>query len=897
MSGSTQPPRFAERLLGLSLPQQEWRDSILGDLREEYVMTRKQQGAGVAWRWYWAQAFSIGTRGLAARWRPRRPQEGGLSRSADIDARAGWLAGASRDARHAWRTLARRPGTSLVIVSTLALALSTNATSVAIMDAIVLRPFRFPDLDRIVMVASSDTQQGPFDRESVSPGDFRDWRREARTITHLSAAEWWDANLSGIDTPEQVAGFRVTADFFDAIGQRPVIGRPFQLAEETLGNHRRVVLGHALWTRLFASDPQVVGRTLRIDGEPFEVVGVAPEGFAIPDGAQMWSPLAYSPEEGNNRRGGHLVTVARLAEGATLQDARAELGAIAERQRREYPETNARIPNSVVTFTAGMSDPGAAPFMSVMMAASVLLLLIACANIANLLLARGAERGQEFAMRLALGASRARLAWQLLIEGALLSSIAIVLAIPLAWLGLALSRASIPPSVIRFVPGWAYLDISPVVFWSSAFFGFVATLLFALVPAIQTVRGDVADSLRQGTRTTTAPRQRLWLRNSLAAAQVALTLALLFGSGLILSAADRAVNGAFGFEKRDLLVARLVLPERPYADATRRRQFIEGVLERVRAIPAVSSASMISNLPYGGNNTSREFWIDGVTLQPGEVRRVDYRRATPEYFATMKIAMLSGRSFNDGDRVDTTQVAIISRIVADRYFNDPNPLGRQFRLTADGPPITVIGVAGDILHDWFQQRRAPTVYRPLAQDPPFAHSFVVRTVGNPVSVAGDLRRAVNAIDPDQPIIALETMESLVEERSAGLNFIAKALGVVAVIALVLAVMGLYSLMAYMVSRRTQELGVRMALGATKWQVIGVTSGQGIRITFAGLLLGILAAIGIGRLMESVLFGVVSTSVLQLTLLVILVAAVSLLATYIPARRTSRLDPTLALRSE
>lgn len=395
----------------------------------------------------------------------------------------------------------------------------------------------------------------------------------------------------------------------------------------------------------------------------------------------------------------------------------------------------------------------------------------------------------------------------------------------------------------------------------------------------------------------TAPRQRLWLRNSLAAAQVALTLALLFGSGLILSAADRAVNGAFGFEKRGLLVARLVLPERPYADATRRRQFIEGVLERVRAIPAVSSASMISNLPYGGSNTSREFWIDGVTLQPGEVRRVDYRRATPEYFATMKIPMLSGRSFNDGDRVDSTQVATISRIVADRYFNDPNPLGRQFRLTADGPPIKVIGVAGDILHDWFQQRRAPTVYRPLAQDPPFAHSFVVRTVGNPVSVAGDLRRAVNAIDPDQPIIALETMESLVEERSAGLNFIAKALGVVAVIALVLAVMGLYSLMAYMVSRRTQELGVRMALGATKWQVIGVTSGQGIRITFAGLLLGILAAIGIGRLMESVLFGVVSTSVLQLTLLVILVAAVSLLATYIPAWRTSRLDPTLALRSE
>lgn len=500
-------------------------------------------------------------------------------------------------------------------------------------------------------------------------------------------------------------------------------------------------------------------------------------------------------------------------------------------------------------------------------------------------------------MRLALGASRARLALQLVIEGALLSSMAIVLAVPLAWLGLGLSRASIPPSIIRFVPGWAYLDISPVVFWSLAAFGLLATLLFALIPAIQTVRADVADTLRPGARTMTAPRQRHWLRNSLAAAQVALTLALLFGSGLILTAANRAVNGAFGFDKHDLLVARLVLPERPYADADRRRQFISGVLERVRAIPAVASGSMVSNLPYGGSSASREFWIDGVTLQPGEVRRAAYRPATPDYLATMKIPLLSGRGFNDGDRPDTTPVAIISQIVADRYFNDPNPIGRQFRVTRDGPLITVIGVCGDIIHDWFQQRRDPTVYRPLAQDAPYTHAFVLRTIGDPLSVASDLRRAVYAVDPDQPILSLQTMDQLVEDRSAGLNFIANALGVVALIALALAVMGLYSLMAYMVSRRTQELGVRMALGATKWQVIGLTSGQGVRITIAGLVLGGLAAIGIGRLLESVLFGVVSTSATQLSLLALLVAGVSLLASYLPARRTAHLDPMLALRAE
>ncbi|MGH9173187.1 MAG: FtsX-like permease family protein, partial [Vicinamibacterales bacterium] len=290
-------------------------------------------------------------------------------------------------------------------------------------------------------------------------------------------------------------------------------------------------------------------------------------------------------------------------------------------------------------------------------------------------------------------------------------------------------------------------------------------------------------------------------------------------------------------------------------------------------------------------------WIDGVTLQPGEVRRVDYRRITPEYFATMRIPLLAGRALNTGDREETQAVALISRSVVTQYWNDADPIGREFRLTQDGPPITVVGVVGDVLHDWFQQRRAPTVYRPLAQEAPFGHAYVVRTVGDPMSIAGDLRRAVAAADADQPIIALESMESLIVQRTAGLTFIARSLSVMALIALLLAVMGLYSLMAFMVSRRTQEFGVRLALGATRWQVIGLTTRQGLRITVAGLIIGSAAAIGLGRVMEAVLYGVVATSAWQLALLVVLTAAVSALASYIPARRTANLDPTVALRAE
>jgi putative ABC transport system permease protein len=895
-SRRSQPPRLAELILAATVRDEAWRDAILGDLREEYGVTRTQHGAGPARWWYWSQALAIGVRGVLARI-GRGRQSAALLRSAEIETREGWRAGSTRDFRHAWRTLARRPGTSAVIIVTLALALATNSTSFAIMDAIVLRPFRFPDVDRMLIIASSDPTEGPLDKESVTPADFRDWRREARTLTHFSAAEWWDANLSGVDQPEQVPGYRVTADFFTALGTRPILGRPFLEEEETPGRHRRAVLGHALWTRLFAADPSVIGRTMRLDGEAYEVVGVAPQGFAIPDGAQVWSPLAYTQEERANRRNRSLVVVARLADGRTMSDARAEMRSLTERLARDHPDTNANVPNTVVTFTQGMSDPGAGPFMSTIMAASVLLLLIACANIANLLLARGSERTQEFAMRLALGAGRGRLAWQLMIEAALVAMVAVVLAVPLAWLGLLLARASIPASVIRFVPGWHYLGLSPVVFWSTAAFGAIATLAFALVPVLHTVRAEVADTLRQGARTTTAPRQRYWLRNSLAAAQVAITLALLFGSAMTLTTADHAVNGAFGFDKKNVLVARLVLPERPYADAPRRRQFIEGVLERVRAIPAAGSAAMVSNLPYGGGNTRREFWLEGAVLQQGEVRYVDYRRITPDYFDTMRIPLLAGRAFNDGDREQTQAVAIISSALAQRYFNDGNPLGGQFRLARDGPPVTVVGVVGDVVHDWFQQRRAPTVYRPLAQDAPYAHAFVVRTIGDPPGVASELRGAVKAIDPDQPIVALHTMEVQVEERTAGITFIARALGVVAVIALVLAVMGLYSLLSFMVSRRTQEVGVRMALGATRWQVIGLTTVPGLRITVAGLLIGALAAAGIGRLMESVLFGSVASSVWQLAAIATFVGAVSLLASYVPARRMTHLDPTIALRAE
>lgn len=806
-----------------------------------------------------------------------------------------WWSGITRDVLYAWRAVSRRPALSGVVVVTLALALAANSTTFALMDAIVLRPYRFPGVERLLVVATNPPDQTLLDRESVSAGDFRDWERQSVTVRQWSLSQWWDANLSGVDIPEQVPGFRVSPGFFSLMGTAPVLGRAFLPEEAQPGRHRRVVLGHGLWTRRFAANPTIVGTMVRFDGEPYEVVGVAPEGFQVPDGAQVWSPLALTDEQWLDRRAGNFSTIARLADGATVDGARAELTTMVETQGRDHPDTNGKRAARVLAFTDGMADPGAGPFMAVWQVAAALLLLIACANIANLLMARGAERSQEYAVRLAMGAGRLRLFGQTLLEGLILSALAVAASLPFTAIGLAMSRQAIPPAVVRFIPGWNFIQIDTRLFLMTAALGTAAMLVFSLVPAQQAVRAPVADSLRQTGRSLTPGRSRQWLRSSLATAQVALALALLFGSGLMLTSADHTVNGALGFDKRHVLVGQLVLPSRTYENADKRRRFITQVMDTMRTIPAVSDVGMTSNIPAGFSNNGRQFWPEGQELTEADARYVNFRRTTSGYFSALRVPLLQGRWFEESDRLDSTPVAVVSAGLARLYWPDRDPLGKRFKLAVDGPWIAVVGVSGDVVHNWFTQRRDTTVYRPLNQDAPFAIAFTVRTVGDPSALAGDLRRAVAAVDADQPIASLTSMEDLVEERAAGFAFIANALGIVALIALVLSITGIYSLMAYITSQRTQEIGVRLALGASRWQVVRLTTAQAMRITVTGLVVGGVLSFGLGRAMQTVLFGLVTTSLWQLAAVAAALAAAALLAAYVPARRAAALDPTSALR--
>ena len=885
--------RFAEQLLSFVVRDADAREAIVGDLREEYARQAPRVGAQRATRWHLRQSLGIAVRyGMFKLLRRKPPTRWIAIVEHDTDGR--WWSGLNRDVRYAWRSIMQRPALSAVVVVTLAVALAANSTTFSLLDALVLRPYRFAAVDRLLAVTTMAPDDTLVDRINVTAADFREWRERAASVKQWSMYYWWDALLSGVDVPEQVPGFLVSPGYFAMLGSPPVLGREFVEQETTPGQHRRVVIGYGLWQRRFAGNPSVIGQTVRFDGEPYEVVGVAPQGFQIPDGAEVWAPLALTDEQWANRRAQNFGVFGRLADGHTVESARAELTSIIDTQSRDYPDTNKNRQARVLTFTNGMADPGAGAFLGVWQAAALLLLLIACANIANLLMARGSERGAEYAVRLALGASRARLFTQTVLEGLALSILAVLLAMPLTAIGLGLSRAAIPASVLRFIPGWDFIRVNMELFAATALLGTLGMLLFSTIPAVQAMRAHVADTLRQSGRTMTTGRQRQWLRSTLATTQVALALALLFGSTLAITAADRTVNGVLGFDKSNVLVGTISLPERKYSDPEKRRQFIAGVMDGMRSIPAATDIGVTNNIPSGFNNNGRPFFPEGVDLQPTEARTVNHRLSSNGYFAALKIPLLRGRWFEDGDRPDTVPVAVVSASLARRYWPDEEALGKRFKLAPDGPWLTVVGVSGDVVHNWFF-RRNETVYRPIAQSPPYGGDFAIRTVGDPTALAADFRRAVAAVDPDQPIASLAALEQMVEDRAAGFTFIARALGVVSLIALVLSLLGIYSLMAFMTTQRTQEIGVRMALGAGRWQVIRAISARALAITIVGSGVGAVLAFGVGRVLQSILFGLVTMNMAILAGLVALLAAAAMVAAYLPARRAAGIDPMSALR--
>jgi predicted permease len=424
----------------------------------------------------------------------------------------------------------------------------------------------------------------------------------------------------------------------------------------------------------------------------------------------------------------------------------------------------------------------------------------------------------------------------------------------------------------------------------------MAMFVFSAAPALHASRAAVSETLRQAGRTLTPGRGRRWLGTGLAAAQVAMTVALVVASVLILGAVDTAVNGVLGFDKSHVMTATARLPDRVYEQPESRRQFVERVLERMRGMPAVSSLGAVSFLPYDGASTNRPIYPEGQTLAPAEVRRADLQRATPGYFDALRIPIVEGRGLSDADRADTRRVAVVSRSFAELYWPAQSPVGKRFRMDLDAPWVEVVGVAGDVMHDWITSFRRPTVYEPIAQNPSYSFAFTMRTNGDPLALAGELRRAIAAADPDLPIMQLRTMEKVVADKVGGIDYLAKALAAMGLLALVLSLTGVYSLLAYLAARRTQEFGVRLALGATRGQVIRLTVRQAVIVTTIGLVVGAALAIALGQVMASALFGLVSLQFWPMAVMIVAIGVTALAAGYLPARRAADLDPTEALRS-
>jgi len=806
------------------------------------------------------------------------------------------LEATGRDARHALRALARTPGFTLAAVAALALGIGATTAIFSVVDAVLLRPLPYRDPEGLAVVFNHGFT-------AVSPANLLDWKRQATRLSGLAAAESWGTNLGGGDRTERLEGVHVSADLFPMLGVTPLQGRLFGPEEDRPGSPRAVLLGYRLWQRRFGGDPGIVGRPILLDGEAHTVVGVMPRGFEFPPfwatGAELWAPLALA-DRSANREAESLRAFARLAPGASLAEARAELAAIAARLERAYPGTNRdvtlRALDDVVVGHVRLA-------LYVLLGAVSFLLLIACANVAHMLLARAAARQREIALRAALGAGRGRLLRQLLTESLVLALIGGAAGVGLAAAALRALVAISPGNLPRLETA----GLDPSVLVVTALVSLATGVAFGVVPALQAARQDPSASLREGERGSTAGGGHR-LRRALMASELGLALVLLVGAGLMIRTfvALRAFDP--GFDTRHVVSAVVSLTGSRAADPPRRLAFYREMLERVRALPGVEQAATINHLPLAGDVWRVPFHVEGRPLDaPGEGPRATYRVVSPGYFATMSLPLVRGRDFGADDALGADGVVIVNESVAQRFWPGVDPVGR--RITLDDPEkpvwLTVVGVARNAARGEWAAAPDQEVYLPLLQSRtylekeggPFTFmTLVVKAREDPGAIASSVRSAVWQLDGSVAVSDLQTMEEVVAHSTASPRFYLLLLGSFAAVALVLAAVGVYGVMSYSVARRRGEIGIRMALGARPRDVLALVMGESLGVAAAGAVSGLACALALTRLMSGLLYGVAASDPATFASVAAVLTLVALVAAWLPARRAIRADPLAALRS-
>jgi predicted permease len=802
-----------------------------------------------------------------------------------------------QDLRYGARMLMKNRGFTIVAVVALALGIGANSAIFSVVNTVLLRPLPYKKPDRLVMVFEDNSRHG-FPRDTPAPANYIDWRDQNKVFEGMAAIAELSMNLTGEGEPERLDGRRVSASLFPILGVEPQLGRWFSPEEDQPGANHAVILSHALWQRRFGANAGIIGKTITLNGNSFEVVGVMPASFQFPTREdQFWIPIAFSQREAG-RRGSHfLEVVARLKPGVTEQQAQAEMSAIAARLSQQYPEQNTDVGAEVVPLHEQLVGK-IKPALLVLLGAVGFVLLVACANVANLLLARAATRQKEIATRVALGASRMRLVRQFLTESVLLSAVGGVVGLLLAVWGVRLLKAFIPENISQA----AAITVDVKVLLFTLLVSLLTGVIFGLAPATQATKFNLNETLKEGGRDSAAGNRGSRIRGALVISEVALSLVLLIGAGLLVNSFMRLRKVDPGFRADHLLTMNVVLPQQKYPDAARRSAFYTELIRRVEALPGVKSATVSSQIPLISQGDSVGVVFEGrPDPAPGQENIIATRVVSPRYFQTMGIQLLRGRSFGEQDRADAPAAAVISEAMAKRYFPGEDPVGKRLSPGKPESPddwVTVVGVVKDVHQFELDAEPKPQMYLTYEQAGFFAPGhLVVSTSVEPRSLATAVRDAVWGIDKDQPVSNVSTMEDVLSESIARQRFSMILLGVFAAVGLILAAVGLYGVMSYSVAQRRHEIGIRMALGAQGSDVLKLVVGQGLKLVCVGVAVGLVAALALTRVMASLLYGVSSTDPATFAVISLVLVGAGVLASYIPARRATKVDPIIALRYE
>jgi putative ABC transport system permease protein len=801
-----------------------------------------------------------------------------------------------QDIRYGVRTLVSNPGFTMTAVLCLSLGIGLNAAIFSVVDGVLLQPFPYPDAGRIA-VANWTNQRAGITRAGVSWLDFRDLRDQSTTLASVAAFTGRTLTISdGQGEPERFVGATVSWTLFGLLGTPPALGRDFGPDDDRTGAERVVMLSDEVWRQRYAGDPGIIGRSISVNGFPHTVIGVMPPRFMFPETQRLWVALApYYESLPRDVR--PLQVFVRLKPGVTIEQASADLGNVASRLASAYPKENEGWSAVLRPLADWMIPDEVELVILAMMGAVTLVLMIACSNVANLLLARASVRHREISIRAALGAGRFRIVRQLLTEAVVIGFLSAPLGVVLAWGGLKLLDLGIPPDSIPYFIHWG-LD------WRSLAYtigiSMATGLVFGLVPALQSTRSNLQDSLKEGGRGSTGGR-RAWLRNGLVVAEISMSLVLLIGASLFVRSFLNLQNASVGFDTAPLLTLRFYLPGQVYDPADARSRRVEDVVRRVESLPGVQAAFASNFVPLGSGGGGGNVIIEGKTVPKGEEPSITFIGVTPRMRQTLNVSLVAGRDLTELEETTRTPVALVNQTMAKQFWPGQDAVGRRFRLTGSDVPewFTVAGVIADFRHGQGTSNRPvfPSAYVPYPFQPALNNGLTMRVTGDPARLTAAVREQIRSSDPSLPVFAVRTMEDLRQFSFWRYKLFGWMFSAFGAVALLLASVGVYGVLAYSVSQRRQEIGVRVALGAARRDVLRLVVGQGIKLAAIGIGVGILGALGVTQFIKTLLYNVTPSDPLSFAIVAVFLSIVAAIASYVPARRALAVDPIIALRNE